>query len=513
MYKLEPYFSSEIKVQPKQTIYKLPSYHDDLSDVQNPVQGEVDPVKALELRQLRLIEELQSQALKLNELLTQKGKSSAPTQHEESKKKNVSAPVAAQKLSTPEPKKDDNDTKKNKDAKKEARKAAKTEAKNKVATGEQSVSKSSHSTSTGSDLTWIVYEEKKTIETGQSLTANLPPALLSTKPSETGIISLKVTKEDEVWLQRLANIGAKRKVAFEGFVANNVKDSKNTVRTEQASKVELSGGSWNISCRVAIWKVLGAALGIYSNSYDHAISSAHQHQWLTKTNRALSGKGDLDYLVREASQFLSRFDALSGLFEISLADVVLRSVLTQKNQPNNVELWANRIDSYDIRAHWTLQPICRSCTGKIKFRDNVQVFAIGFHRRPNEQQMGARDFVYWHWAQLQYHNSKVQLVKHVDKVITPFARAYLTDGREMLFDLEGMQREEIEETLARSLGKTELVERRERLESIAKLNPADFGSKSERQCICEVQGQHPCTALLHAPKCMTGKWRWNHNLI
>lgn len=33
------------------------------------------------------------------------------------------------------------------------------------------------------------------------------------------------------------------------------------------------------------------------------------------------------------------------------------------------------------------------------------------------------------------------------------------------------------------------------------------------QCMCEVQGQHPCTALLHAPKYMTGKWRWNHNLI
>uniref|UniRef100_A0A8R1IZB9 Small ribosomal subunit protein mS25 n=1 Tax=Caenorhabditis japonica TaxID=281687 RepID=A0A8R1IZB9_CAEJA len=106
---------------------------------------------------------------------------------------------------------------------------------------------------------------------------------------------------------------------------------------------------------------------------------------------------------------------------------------------------------------------------------------MGFHRNPAEEQSGARDFVYWHWAQLQYHNPKVQLVKHVDKVITPFARAYLNDGREVLFDLDGMRREEIEKTLAKTLGKTELVERRERLESIAKLNPADFGSKNERQ--------------------------------
>ncbi|CAI5448945.1 unnamed protein product [Caenorhabditis angaria] len=151
--------------------------------------------------------------------------------------------------------------------------------------------------------------------------------------------------------------------------------------------------------------------------------------------------------------------------------------------------------------------------GKIKFRDTVHVFSLGFNRNPTPEQAGARDFVYWHWAQLQYHNPKVQLVKHVDKVITPFARAYLEDGREVLFDLENLKREEIEETLAKTLGKTELVERRERLESIAKLNPADFGSKNERQCICEVQGQHPCTSLLRAPKCVTGKWRWNHNLI
>ncbi|VDM56140.1 unnamed protein product [Angiostrongylus costaricensis] len=152
--------------------------------------------------------------------------------------------------------------------------------------------------------------------------------------------------------------------------------------------------------------------------------------------------------------------------------------------------------------------------GKIKFRDDVQVFAMGFHRQPStDEQRGARDFVFWHWAQLQYKNPRVQLIKHVDTVITPFARAYLKDGREVLFDLEGMTREEIETRIATTLGKTDLVEKREELMEIVKLNPADFGSKCKRQCMCEVQGQHPCTALLQAPKCMTGKWRWNHNLI
>lgn len=55
------------------------------------------------------------------------------------------------------------------------------------------------------------------------------------------------------------------------------------------------------------------------------------------------------------------------------------------------------------------------------------------------------------------------------------------DGREVLFDLEGMTREEIETRIAATLGKTELVAKREELMEIAKLNPADFGSKCKRQ--------------------------------
>lgn len=51
----------------------------------------------------------------------------------------------------------------------------------------------------------------------------------------------------------------------------------------------------------------------------------------------------------------------------------------------------------------------------------------------------------------------------------------------MLFDFEGMNREEIEMQLAKTLGKTELVRKREELEQIAKLNPADFGTKCNRQ--------------------------------
>ncbi|MFH4977492.1 hypothetical protein AB6A40_004201 [Gnathostoma spinigerum] len=151
--------------------------------------------------------------------------------------------------------------------------------------------------------------------------------------------------------------------------------------------------------------------------------------------------------------------------------------------------------------------------GKIMFRHNVKVFMMNYHLKPSEQQRGAADFVFWHWAQLQYKNPTVQLVRRADFTPTPFAQAFLEDGREVLFDFEGTSRDDIVEVLQKTLGKSDLVLKRERLEKILLENPASFGSDCARQCACELQGQHPCTSLLLAPECLRGKWRWNHNLL
>ena len=83
----------------------------------------------------------------------------------------------------------------------------------------------------------------------------------------------------------------------------------------------------------------------------------------------------------------------------------------------------------------------------------------------------------------------------------------------MLFDFEGKSKEDIEDTLQTTLGKTPLVRRREFLERMQDHNPAEFGVTCKRQCLCEVQGQQPCTSLLLAPKYAKGKFRWNHNLL
>jgi hypothetical protein len=55
----------------------------------------------------------------------------------------------------------------------------------------------------------------------------------------------------------------------------------------------------------------------------------------------------------------------------------------------------------------------------------VKIFTIAYHRRPNEAQQGASDFVYWHWTQLLFKNPAVQLIRHDNISIAPFAIAYL----------------------------------------------------------------------------------------
>uniref|UniRef100_A0AC35UE11 L51_S25_CI-B8 domain-containing protein n=1 Tax=Rhabditophanes sp. KR3021 TaxID=114890 RepID=A0AC35UE11_9BILA len=159
------------------------------------------------------------------------------------------------------------------------------------------------------------------------------------------------------------------------------------------------------------------------------------------------------------------------------------------------------------RTYWYLQQ------GKVILRDDVAVLSLGFHKKPSVAQKGARDFIFWHWAQLQYKNPTVQLVKHADLTITPFAQAFLKDGRKVLFDLENKNAVEIESLLTHTLGKTELVMQREYLEAMQHHNPASFGSECDRQCMCEIQGQQPCTSIVTSPEYLRGKWRWNHNNV
>lgn len=82
-----------------------------------------------------------------------------------------------------------------------------------------------------------------------------------------------------------------------------------------------------------------------------------------------------------------------------------------------------------------------------------------------------------------------------------------------MFNLENKTKDEITNLIQGTLGKTALVKKREFLERMQDRNPADFGSSCTRQCMCEIQGQVPCTGLIEAPEYMQGRFRWNHNLL
>eukprot|EP00918_Siedleckia_nematoides_P091296 GHVU01200549.1.p1 GENE.GHVU01200549.1~~GHVU01200549.1.p1 ORF type:complete len:109 (-),score=10.10 GHVU01200549.1:1142-1468(-) len=90
----------------------------------------------------------------------------------------------------------------------------------------------------------------------------------------------------------------------------------------------------------------------------------------------------------------------------------------------------------------------------------------------------------------------------------PSVTAYLENGESVVIDCDSRSRTEILEHLELILGKTkrQLQEEQTEIEA-AKANPANFGLKFARQCICEVPGHIPCPGWQPLPKEMTGKGR------
>ena len=60
--------------------------------------------------------------------------------------------------------------------------------------------------------------------------------------------------------------------------------------------------------------------------------------------------------------------------------------------------------------------------------------------------------------------------------------------------------------LVKTLGKTQTTLEAEALAAEKKDNPANFGRKCARYCICNQSGQVPCPALVPVPKFWRGKY-------
>jgi len=81
--------------------------------------------------------------------------------------------------------------------------------------------------------------------------------------------------------------------------------------------------------------------------------------------------------------------------------------------------------SIQVRTVIIKAPILFHLQGKIFLRDNVGVMIAGINQNlPNQK--GLNDFVYWHWAQLQFNNPDTQLVKIKNLSITPYVQAFLS---------------------------------------------------------------------------------------
>ena len=91
-------------------------------------------------------------------------------------------------------------------------------------------------------------------------------------------------------------------------------------------------------------------------------------------------------------------------------------------------------------------------------------------------------------------------------------------GEKVLFDVDSHTKEEIVNRLIKTLGKTpELLETERRIEMETKAqkseeNPANFGEKYARFCMCSVPGQLPCSGLVPLPKHWRGKYHFGQNM-
>uniref|UniRef100_A0A0P4WN49 Small ribosomal subunit protein mS25 n=1 Tax=Scylla olivacea TaxID=85551 RepID=A0A0P4WN49_SCYOL len=146
-------------------------------------------------------------------------------------------------------------------------------------------------------------------------------------------------------------------------------------------------------------------------------------------------------------------------------------------------------------------------SSNLVLKDRVKIFTVNYNVYGNHHR-GAKDFVFWHLAQLQYNNPAVQVATFKNLTPTPFIRVFFENGEEALVDLDSRPRQEIVEHIKKVFCKTDTKLAEERLERESKDNPASFGWGCDRQCICEVPGQVPCPAVVPLPKVMRGKYKF-----
>lgn len=152
----------------------------------------------------------------------------------------------------------------------------------------------------------------------------------------------------------------------------------------------------------------------------------------------------------------------------------------------------------------------------IVFKDKVKVLLVNYNEQTQNvvtkqrktsfpHHEGAKDFVFWTLPQIQYTNKNLQIATFKNMTPSPFITCFLDNGRKILFDVDGQNKDDIVERLKKTLGKTEETLRQEALEAEKKDNPANFGLNCDQFCICNVPGQVPCPSFIPLPNHWRGK--------
>ena len=116
---------------------------------------------------------------------------------------------------------------------------------------------------------------------------------------------------------------------------------------------------------------------------------------------------------------------------------------------------------------------------------------------------GLREFYFWEMPRIQYQNPKLQIVRFLDKMPTPYFRFWLDDGKDIIIDCFAQSHLEILNRVIKVAGKSEErlnIEAAKTDDVVGDVNPALFGYGRERFCACEVPGQHPCPGVIRNPR-------------
>lgn len=135
----------------------------------------------------------------------------------------------------------------------------------------------------------------------------------------------------------------------------------------------------------------------------------------------------------------------------------------------------------------------------IEFRDCVKVMTINYGTYDNmkDSHSGIRSVINMNLQQIRYTNPDVHIDLIENLTPSPYITFYLDSGEKFHVDVDGREQFEILTHLQRIIGKPKRLLAQETAKE--EENPANFGQNFSRKCICEAEGQVPCSSKPSEP--------------